>query len=191
MVVYEITQNLSSLNISPFYMSLLAIKCADFMEDGHIYVRNYKPLQIANLLTDKAATFDKAEIPRMLLDISTQIEMLWSLNYTLLPFDEQDVYKINNSYCVLSSEKVAKIDARTNYCSLIVPVRLGQYIAPEVCSCTKLPCYTFCEKFSALYSLGKLASDILEDNLEEGSYIKTIIANLTHDNPLRRIPVVF
>lgn len=191
MVVYEITRDLPSVNITPFYISLTSVQCADFMEENHIYVRNRKPLPLDSLFNDKELSFDTTEIPRLLLDISTQIETLWSMHYTLLPFDEQDVYKIGDSYCVLSPEKVTKFGPKTLSCSLMVPVRLGQYLAPEVCSCLRLPCQTFCGKYSALYSLGMLARTIMEDELDDDSHIGTIIRNLTHDNPSRRIPVIF
>lgn len=191
MVVYEITRNLASVNTNPFYVSLSAVQCADFMEEGHIYVRNREPVALASLLNDKSSPFDKKEIPRLLLDVSTQIETLWSMNYTLLPFDEEDIYQIGSSYCVLSPEKIATLDPKTQSCSLTVPIKLGQYMAPEVCSCLRLPCQTFCGKYSALYSLGMLAADLLGEELEDDSHIGIIIKNLTHDNPLRRIPVVF
>jgi len=191
MVVYEITRNLSSQNTYHFYISLRAVQCADFLEEGHIYVRNREPIPLTVLLNNAESSLDKSEIPRLLLDISTQIETLWSMDYTLLPFDEHDVYKIGNAYCVLSPEKLAVLDPETKLCSLKVPIRLGQYMAPEVCSCLRLPCQTFCGKYSALYSLGMLASDIIADELEDDSHIGIVIKNLTHDNPLRRIPVVF
>lgn len=184
MVVYEITRNLASVNINPFYLSLRAVQCADFMEEGQIYVRNREPIRLGSSL-------NKTEISRLLLDVSTQIETLWSMNYTLLPFDEEDIFKIGSSYCVLSPEKIATLDPKTQLCSLNMPLRLGQYIAPEVCCCMRLPCQTFCGKYSALYSLGMLANDLIEENIKDDFNIGIIIKNLTHDNPLRRIPVVF
>ena len=191
MVVYEITRDLPSVNITPFYISLTAVQCADFMEENHIYVRNRRPLSLSSLFSNKEHSFDTTEIPRLLLDISTQIETLWSMHYTLLPFDEQDVYKIGDSYCVLSPDKVTRFEPKTLSCSLMVPVRLGHYLAPEVCSCLRLPCQTFCGKYTALYSLGIMAKNIMEDELDDDSHIGTIIRNLTHDNPSRRIPVIF
>jgi len=191
MVVYEITKNLVSVNSNPFYISLRAIQCADFMEEGHIYVRNREPVPLTTLIDNLDLSSDKSLIPRLLLDISTQIEMLWSINCTLLPFDEQDVYKIGSSFCVLAPEKISTLDMKTQTCSLTVPIKLGQYMAPEVCSCMRLPCQTFCGKYSALYSLGMLAANLIGEELDDDSHLGITIKNLTHDNPLRRIPVVF
>lgn len=191
MVVYELTRTLSSINIQPFYTSLAAIGCADFMEEGHIYVRNKQPFELQTLLQDNASQFDNNNVSKLLLDISTQIETLWSMNYSLLPFDEADVYVVGNSFCVLAPEKVAAFEPNVNICTLRVPIRIGKYMAPEVCSCLKLPCQTFCEKHSALYSLGMMAQTILGDEYDPDSHIGLVIKNLTHENPLRRIPVVF
>jgi len=191
MVVYELTRTLSTINIQPFYTSLTAIGCADFMEEGHIYVRNKKPIELQNLLEGTSLEFDLNDIPRLLLDISTQIETLWSMNYSLLPFDETDVFVIGNSFCVLAPEKVAEFEPNVNICTLRVPVRLGKYMAPEVCSCYKLPCQSFCEKHSALYSLGMMTKTILGDEYDPDSHIGLVIKNLTHEKPTRRIPVVF
>jgi hypothetical protein len=191
MVLYELTRSLSSQNCQPFYTSLTAVGCADFMEEGHIYVRDKQPFDLPSLLENNVQPFDISNVPRLLLDISTQIETLWSIGYSLLPFDEKDVYRIGNSFCVLAPEKVASIEPSTNLCSLKVPIRLGEHMAPEVCSCMRLPCLTFCGKYSGLYSLGIVARNIMGDNFDPYSHIGIVVKKLTYDKPSRRVPVVF
>lgn len=191
----------------PYFLSLRAIRCCDFQNDGKMYLQDRRVVQFADYLMNHKMSyisFDLAFVSKMLAELSIQIEQLWKFGLSFGPLCEEDLRFIDGVCCIANPSKILELSAADSqfYC-LTKPIYMGKYCGPEVSMEMVLPCEHFCRKQSVLYSIGRIACamfstaySVEEPNEEQilemfgQSNLMYVVKRLLSPKPERRLPVV-
>ena len=93
---------------------------------------------------------------QLLHDISIQLLRMHRDCLTFTDIDIGDIAAIDGHYCVLNTEKVVTFERETGYGSLLSPVRMGMFKAPELKDIVVIPAVDAVHKNSAIWSIGMM-----------------------------------